>query len=262
MIQDFLPTYFQTWHLPVVFLAGMIGEGYAVLIGSGGILIQFVLLSLGMPLPVVIATDIAGCLGTSGGVITASPKHIWANKKLLWILGIPFTIGGIIGTIFLTKISAYLLTYILIIGLIILLGYMVFGKKVITQPVHEVNVKPKQVSLISGVMATLGVYTNVSGVGSGTFMKVVFSNLLRLTVADGIGISQIIFLPATIFSFILTAIVGLIAWPYLITLWVGTFIGSHLMAKQIRKIPDIYLRFMLSILTLTYLIYLIWSVAN
>jgi len=262
MIVHLIPSYFHLWHLPIVFLAGMIGEGYAVLIGSGGILIQFALLSLGLPLPVVIATDLSGCLGTSVGVISASPKYIWTNKKLLIAVTLPFFIGGIIGTIFLTKISPLLLTYILIAGLFLLLLNMAFGKKIVTKPIHEVDVKLKHLPLISGALATLGIYTNVSGVGSGTFVKVIFSNLLNLSVADGIGISEIMYVPATIFSFVVTAIVGLIAWPYLITLWVGTFIGSHLVAKQIRKIPDIYLQVSLAILALVYLCYLIWSVVH
>lgn len=36
-----IPSYFELWHLPVVFLAGLIGEGYATIVGSGGVLIQF-----------------------------------------------------------------------------------------------------------------------------------------------------------------------------------------------------------------------------
>jgi len=80
---SFVPQYFQPWHIVIVFLAGLVGEGYSVVVGGGGILIQFVLASLGMPLPVVIATDIAGTLGTSAGVLSASPRKIWSNKKLL-----------------------------------------------------------------------------------------------------------------------------------------------------------------------------------
>ena len=36
----------QFGHLVVVFFAGLIGEGYATVIGSGGVLIQFVLAAL------------------------------------------------------------------------------------------------------------------------------------------------------------------------------------------------------------------------
>jgi uncharacterized membrane protein YfcA len=105
----FLPSYFHLWHLPVIFIAGMIGEGYGILIGSGGILIQFTLAALGMPLQSVVATDVAGTLGCNAGVLMASPKSIWVNKKLLVLLGVPFFIGGIAGTLFLIYISALVL---------------------------------------------------------------------------------------------------------------------------------------------------------
>src|SRR3989338_2267847 len=125
---DFIPSYVEWWHIPVVLLAGMIGEGYAVVIGSGGLLIQFVLASCGMPLPMVIATDIGGCLGSSFGVISAYSKNIWSNKRLLWFLSVPFFIGGIIGTVFLTKISPVVLGYLLIIALGTLLVLMVLQR--------------------------------------------------------------------------------------------------------------------------------------
>ncbi|HEV7424543.1 MAG TPA: hypothetical protein VGO21_05165, partial [Candidatus Paceibacterota bacterium] len=70
----FIPVYFKIWHLPIVFMTGLIAEGYGIVIGSGSVLTQFVLLSLGMPLPVVIATDIGGCLGSGIGAVTALPR--------------------------------------------------------------------------------------------------------------------------------------------------------------------------------------------
>ncbi len=254
-----IPSYFELWHLPVVFLAGLVGEGYAVVIGSGGILIQFALAALGLPLPVVIATDIAGCLGSNAGVIAATPRSIWNNRKLLLMLGIPALLGGIVGTIFLIKISITILTYVLIVALIGLLSYMMFARKFEPQTPESLQIGLKQYPLVSGIMFGLGVHGNISGVGTGTFEKIAFTSLLRLKVADGIGISYIIDLPTTIFSLVVTAIAGLISWPYLLTLWVGNFIGSHYVAKHIRKIPDGYLRILLMIITVCYLVYLISS---
>jgi uncharacterized membrane protein YfcA len=257
-----IPSYFQWWHLPIVFLAGLVGEGYGVVVGSGGVLIQFVLLSLGIPLPIVVATDIAGCLGSNVGVITASPKHIWTNKKLLVIVGVPFFIGGVIGTFFLTKISPNLLSYVVICGLFLLLIYIAFVKKATVQAVHKISIRPKQIPLLSSTMVALGLYGNVSGIGVGTFQKISYSSLLKISIADGIGITNIVGLPPTAFSFVATTIAGLIAWPYLIMLWLGNFIGSHLIAKQIRKIPNKYLQVLLILVTLLYLIYLIWSLIH
>ncbi len=258
-IISFLPSYFEWWHLPLVLLAGMIGEGYAVVVGGGGVLIQFVLLSLGMPLPVVIATDIGGCLGSSFGVISAYSKNIWSNKHLLWFLTVPFFIGSIIGTLFLTKISPVVLGYLLIIALGALLLLMLFQKNKTTQNLAELNINKKQYPVLASIMLGLGTYSNVSGVGSGTFIKIAYTSLLRMKVTDSIGVSNIVYLPATIFSLIFTGIAGLLAWPYLVTLWVGTFIGSHYVAKYAQKIPESYLRKLLMVLCFLYLLFLIWK---
>ena len=212
-----------------------------------------------VPLPIVIATDIAGGLGSGLGVITALPPELFSNKKLIIMLGVPLFIGGIIGTIFLTKISAFALSLLLIIAISFLLLYMLFQKKHKTQNLAKLELTKKQYPLLSSIMLVLGVYSNVSGVGGGTFQKIAYTSILRIKVVDGIGINGVIYLPPTIFSLIVTGIAGLIAWPYLITLWVGTFIGSHFVAKHVSKIDDKYLRKLLMVLAFLYLIYLVWS---
>ncbi len=256
---NFIPPFFHLWHLPVIFLAGIIAEGYAVVLGGGGILIQFALLFLGIPLPTVIATDIAGCLGSSVGAVSASPKSIWGNKKLIILLGLPFLIGGIIGTIFLTKISATLLSYLLIIALSLLVIHILVSKNKAPRNLEEMRINGKQYPLIGSIMLGLGLYANVSGVGAGTFQKIAYSSLLRMKVVEGIGITNIIYVPTTIFSIIMTALAGLLAWPYVLTLWVGTFIGAHFVTKHVQKIPEEYLRKLLVVLAFLYLCYLVWS---
>src|SRR3989344_4934066 len=103
----------QFGHLVVVFFAGLIGEGYATIIGSGGVLIQFVLAALGLPLAVVVATDIGGSQGAELGVIAASKKNIWNNRKALLLLATPLLVGGVVGTLFLIYIPVLLLKVVL-----------------------------------------------------------------------------------------------------------------------------------------------------
>lgn len=253
----FFPSYFHLWHLPIVFLAGLIWEGYGVVVGSWGILIQFVLLSLWMPLPAVIATDLAGCLGSITGVFTSLPKHTWWNKRLLLILAVPSFVGGIIGTIFLTQISPRLLACIVILGLFMLLIHALFSRQKAVNKVHEVKISSKQIPLIGAIMATLGFYANISGVWAGTFRKMSYMSLLKVSVKDSIGLSNAIDFPWFTFSFVVTAIAGLIVWPYLIALILGTYIGSRFAIGQVKKISDAYLRILLIFLTVVYLVFLI-----
>ncbi|MBI2355890.1 MAG: sulfite exporter TauE/SafE family protein [Candidatus Doudnabacteria bacterium] len=256
-MENFLPDYFRAWHLVVVFFAGLIGEGYGTMVGGGGVVIQFVLATLGMPLASVVATDLAGSMGASIGVITATPKKVWSNKKLLFVLGLPLFIGGIIGTAFLIKIPVELLKYVIIAGLTLLLLYVLFSKPSLLRSLETLQISKKQHPLIFFTQILQGIYGNVSGVGSGTFERISFIALLRISVADSIGVINIIGLPTVIFSFVATAIAGFIVWPYLITLWVGTFIGGRYAAKYIRIIPDKYLRALLVVLAIIYIVYLL-----
>lgn len=256
-LQQFVPDYFELWHLPLVFLAGLIGEGYGTMVGSGGILIQFVLAALGMPLSSVVATDLAGSMGANVGVLVSSPRSIWRNPKLLIVLALPLLLGGIVGTLFLIYIPLGLLRYIIGAGLFILLVYLFLNKAKSTQVAEQIKLQRRTYPLLFAVLSILGVYGNVSGVGVGTFMRVVFISWFRLSFVDSLGIGNIIFLPAALFSLGVTAITGLIAWPYLLTLAIGTFLGGKYATKYIRKIPNVYLRRLLIGVASVYLVYLL-----
>lgn len=256
---QFVPTYFESWHLPFAFLAGLIGEGYATLVGSGGVLIQFTLATLGLPLAVVVATDIGGSQGADLGVIAASSRKMWNNKKLLLMLALPVFVGGVVGTIFLVYIPVLLLKAVLIIGLSLLLMYVVIGKKAELQAFENIHLSWHRYPLIFVVMFILGIYGNVSGVGVGTFNRFAYVSLLRVGFIESLGLASLIALPATLFSTIVTAMSGLITWPYFIMIFVGSFIGANFMSRHIRKVPEKYLKTLLISLIVLYLAYLVYS---
>jgi uncharacterized membrane protein YfcA len=252
--------YFELWHLPVVFIAGLVGEGYATIVGSGGVLIQFVLASLGVPLAVVVATDIGGSQGADLGIIAASSRDIWRNKKVLALLAAPSLLGGIIGTVFLIHIPVIVLKVVLITGLALLLVYVLIGKKAELQTFESIHMNMRRYPVVFLVMFALGVYANVSGVGSGTFSKFAFLSLLRVSFVDSLGITGIVALPAGIFSIIATGMSGLIAWPYFIMIFIGSFIGANFVARHVSKVPEKYLRALLLVIISLYLVYLVSSI--
>lgn len=254
--------YFEFWHLSIVFLAGLIGEGYATIVGSGGVLIQFTLVTLGLPLAMVVATDIGGASGADWGIIAASSRNIWKNKKVLFMLATPTLVGGIIGSTFLIYIPIVLLKVVLIIGLTVLLTYMLIGKKAEFQAFENLDISRRKYPLVFLVMLVLGIYGNVSGVGSGTFAKFAYLSLLRISFVESLGIASIIALPATIYSVIATGLSGLIAWPYFAMIFLGAFVGANFVAKHIRKVSEKYLRTFLILIISIYLIYLISSLTS
>jgi uncharacterized membrane protein YfcA len=260
-LAPFFPPYFHLWHIPATFFSGLIGEGYATVVGSGGVLIQFVLAALGMPIVNVVATDLAGCVGADVGIIVTSapPKRVWNKRKLLLQLAVPLFLGGIAGTLFLIYVPSDLLKYILIVGLSLLLMRLFVEKRTILRALEDVHVDMKHYPLLFILLFVLGVYGNISGVGSGTFLKLVLLSILRISVVDSISVGSIITMPSSIFSFVMTALAGLIMWPYCLTLWVGTFIGGRYATKFAQKVPDHYMRWLLIFIISLYLIWLLAS---
>jgi uncharacterized protein len=217
------------------------------------------LATLGLPLAVVVATDIGGSQGADLGIIAASSRKILQNKKTLLMLAAPVFIGGVVGTLFLIYIPVTLLKLVLIVGLSMLLVYILIGKKAEIQAFENINLSFARYSLVFLVMFVLGVYGNISGVGSGTFNRFAYLSLLRVSFVESLGLTSLIALPATLFSTVVTAMSGLIAWPYFLAIFVGSFIGANFMARHARKVPENYLRALLIVVIVLYLAYLVYG---
>lgn len=243
----------QLWHLPLLFLTGLIAESYGTVVGSGGVLIQFVLTALGLPLNMVVANDIAGAIGSSVGVLAASKHKPVKNNKLVLLLAIPFFIGGIIGTLVLINVPTVLLKSLLVIGMIVLLLVMFTGDTAASRSTHSLYIPPRFYPGIVLVMILLGAQSTASGVGSGTFQKIALLGILRLTFADSLLLNNLVSLPAGIFFLILTAYSGLLVWPYVVSLWLGTFIAGVYATHFVHRVPDRYLRWLLVSITIVYL---------
>ena len=263
-INAYVPPYFKLWHLPVVFLAGLIGQGYGTIVGGAGVLIQLTLTTLGLPLASVVATDLAGCWGAAIGVMSASLpiKTAWRKRKLLLLLALPILLGGILGTFFLMHTSTVLLSYVLIIGLSLLLVHVLRQKKTAVRTAEEFHFDMRHYPLIFVILFVMGVYENVSGVGSGAFLRLIFISFFHVSVVDGLGIGNFIYMPSGLYFLAATAWAGLIVWPYCVALWFGTYIGGRYATLFARKIPNHYLRWLLIAVVSAYLVWLIISLVR
>lgn len=247
----------ELWHLPLLFLTGFVAESYGTVVGSGGVLIQFVLTTLGLPLNMVVANDIAGAIGSSVGVLAASKHKPLKNNTLVFLLAIPFFIGGIIGTLALINLPIVLLKSVLVIGMILLLLVMLKGDNGPSTSAHSLQIPARYYPGIILVMILLGAQSTASGVGSGTFQKIALLGILRLTFADSLLLNNLVSLPAGIFFLILTAYSGLLVWPYVVSLWLGTFIAGVYATRFVHRVPDRYLRWLLIAVTVLYLVALL-----
>ncbi len=254
MFHSFFPAYFHWWHIPAVFLAGLVGEAYGSVIGGGGIVIQAVEVFIGMPIKSAIATSTAGGLGTEAGIISETYPQIAANKRLCLRMTVPFTLGGIAGIWLLLNVSQTAIKYLMIVSMLIILARDYRSKR---RP-RVKRLSQSQKALLFTFMSLAGLYGSFIGPGEGTFSKFALMSVLGLTFIQSQGLKAAATVPSRIISLIITGIAGLLVWPYVITLWVSTFIASKYATKVAKKIPDKYLRITLAAVSVAFIVYLLF----
>jgi len=254
MFHGFFPAYFHWWHIPVVFLAGMVGEAYGSVIGGGGILLQSVQVFLGVPIKSAIANGNTGGMGTEAGIISETYPDITSNKKLTLEITIPFTLGGIIGIWLLLNVSPNVIKYIMIGAVLSILAHAYYarGRK------RSTHINRSQHVVLFVFMLLSGTYGAFIGPGEGAFSKFALMSVLGLSFIQGQGIKAAATVPSRIYSTILTAAAGLIVWPYTLTLLVSTFIGAKYATKVAKKIPNPYLMAGLTVVSLAFVVYLLF----
>ncbi|MDC0506100.1 sulfite exporter TauE/SafE family protein [Candidatus Gracilibacteria bacterium] len=246
---------FELWHIPVIFLAGLMGEFYGAIIGGGSIVMQGVMLYLGLTLQSAIAIDNAAAIGTQVGIIKESKENIKKNWKLIVYMFFPIAIGGVIGTHFLIHINPDIIKNIMIVVISLLLIQLIFFPK--RKKSNQEKTSIGTYILLAIFLFILGIYNNFIGVAEGTFSKIALMSLLGFSFIGTMGVKTTAILPIRIYSLVVTMMSGLIFLPYLIVLLVATFIAGVYGVRFAKKIPEKYLKRFLIIVTITYLIYLL-----
>jgi uncharacterized membrane protein YfcA len=253
MLHPFLPVYFHWWHIPVTFIAVLIGESYGSLIGGGSIVTAPTLLFLGVPLRLVIATDNAGALGTEAGILSETWRKVIAKRKLvLWMI-LPVALGGIVGTSLLLSVSATFIKYLMVLSIVFILAHSYVAKN---KPGSKTVSRSSYVLLFIFLFIN-GIYTNFIGLGEGTFGKIALMSVLGMTFIQSQGLKSAATAPIRLYSLVITVIAGLIVWPYLLTFWVASFIAGKYATRFVKKIPDNYARVTLTVMSIAFIAYLL-----
>jgi uncharacterized membrane protein YfcA len=250
----FLPPHFHLINIVLVFFSGLVGECVGAVVGGGSLFMMPALLFVGLPLQAAIATDNASALGTELGILSETYDKVIANKKLLLILTIPITAGGILGTWLLLNISATLIKYLMIAGILFILGHTYFSKN---KPNPDSISKPGYALLIVFLLI-MGIYTNFIGIGQGTFGRIAVMSVLGLSFIQSQGLTSTATMPSRLYSLIVTSFAGLIVWPYLITLWCSNYLAGKYATRFVKKVPDTIMRALLTLLSIGFVIYLVF----
>jgi uncharacterized membrane protein YfcA len=255
MIPEILPSYFEWWHIPVIFSAGLIGESYGSVVGGGSIVMISTQTFLGVPLQSAIATDNAAALGTEAGILSETHRKVRKNKRLILWMFIPIALGGVLGTAFLLTAPTDIIKYLMITAVM----YLLFHSYVLKSRVQPHHLEKLKWPLLFVFLFLIGLYNNFIGVGEGTFSKIALMMILGLTFIESHGLKTVAMVPIRIYSLVITGLAGLIIWPYLLTLWVGTFFAGKYSTKLMKKVPEQYFKPALTAVSLLFVGYLVFS---
>ncbi len=243
------------WHLVIIFFSGLIGESFGTLVGGGSLFIIPALLLTGVPLQSAIATDNAGSLGTEIGILSETRKKVMANKRMVILMAIPTTLGGIVGTYLLLTVSADIIKYFMA-GAVMLV--LIVARSHISKKPNLKKVKLLNYVVLIGFLFLIGIYANFIAAGEGTFSRMGMMVILGMTFIQSTGIKATATMPARIYSLVVTGLAGYIVWPYLLTLWASNFIAGKYAMKFAKKIPDLYMRTAITFISLGFVIYLLF----
>jgi uncharacterized protein len=254
MIDNFFPSYFEWWHLPLLFVAGLIGESFGALIGGGSIVTLPALLFTGAPIQSAIAMNNSAALGTEAGILTETWQKVINHKKLVFVMSIPLILGGILGTWLLLNVTASIIKY-LVVGAVIVILINAYAP--LKKPELSSVSKSRYAALIVFLFIT-GVYTNFIAAGEGTFSKIGLMSILGLSFIQSQGIKSTATMLPRIYSLVITAVAGLIIWPYLLTKWCSNFLAGKYATKFAKKVPDSVMKAALTVMSIAFIMYLLF----
>lgn len=252
-LASFLPATFEWWHIPLLFLAGFIGESFGAIVGGGSIVTLPALLLTGIPLQAAIANDNASSIGTSTGILSETYKKVIARKKLVALMAIPITLGGVIGTYLLLTVPAEIIRYLMVAAVIAMIVDAHFARKPNPRKISTLRYEVVFVFLLF-----MGVYSNFMSAGDGTFSRMGLMFILGMSFIQSQGITAAAALPSRIYSLVITSLAGLIIWPYLLTMWCSTFFAGKYATRFAKHVPDKSMRVALTVVSLIFVTYLLF----
>ncbi len=219
----------EIWHIPVVFIVGIIAGFINTLAGGGSLLTLPILIFLGLPTAVANGTNRLAIITQCLFAVAGFRRKGVSNFGLSLLLSVPALFGAIIGAQFAVDISDILFKRILAIIMLLVLGFILWN------PRRDVG------SLMSSgrnhLIITMIVFFFIGFYGGFIQVGVGFIIIAALTTITGLGLvetnSHKVFIVGiyTIFALIVFTFNGKVSWEIGLCLaagmGIGGWIGSH-----------------------------------
>jgi uncharacterized protein len=209
----------------VAFVAGLVDA----IAGGGGLLQLPALLAMGIAPHFAFATNKGASVF---GALASFRKFLsqgLVDLRWLWRLIAGGLLGSLAGAALLIQVSPQALRPLVLV-LLFLSAIAVVALK---RPEHEEDVPavPHATTKATCIATALGAYDGFFGPGTGTFLIVLFSSVLKLSLPKASGNAKAVNLASNIAAVALFSLQGTLLWRVSLPMAVGQILGATLGAK-------------------------------
>lgn len=223
----------------LAFIIGAVAGFVDSTVGSGGLISIPMLVFIGLPPQVAIATDRLGSVGQTAGALISFLKA----KKIRWKYVPVFCVFSLIGAIIGARILLILDPANLqrIIGVILLLVLpLVFLKKDLGIERDKVSTVKKLAGFATYFL--IMIYNGFFGTGAGPFATYCFITLFGFTMIEASATDVLPWLLLSITSLVIFSQNSIVDYRIGISLFLGMTIGGYLGAHTLVKIGDVWVK--------------------
>ena len=248
----------EYWQLALLAFVG-IGSGWLnVMAGGGSLLTIPIMLFLGIPAPVANGTNRIGILFQNISAVIGFFRNGFSDFKLSLTLAICASIGATGGAMIGVRLEGVWFNYILIAVMVGVMLITAFGK---TTKISKHNAKPKRLLLGHICMIGAGFWGGFIQIGVGFILMPILSRIMGLDLVRTNMHKVTVVLAYTIVALTIFASQVQVLWIAGFVLAIGTSIGGYLGAHTSVKKGDVWIKRVLNIALLAFIIKLLYDAA-
>ena len=220
----------EIWHIPVVFIVGIIAGFINTLAGGGSLLTLPILIFLGLPTAVANGTNRLAIMTQCLFAVAGFKRKGVSNFKLSFLLSVPALFGAIIGAQFAVDISDILFKRILAIIMLLVLGFILWNPRQGSDG-NPGSLGRKHLITTMIVFFFIGIYGGFIQVGVGFIIIAALTMITRLNLVETNSHKVFIVGVYMVFSLIVFAFNDKVCWDIGLCLaagmGLGGWVGSH-----------------------------------
>ena len=227
--------------LIIVMAVGMVGGFFNVYVGAGSLLTIPVLMILGLPAHIAIATNRLGVTGSDIAGWYEFHRKKMIDYRAAVIIAVPSLAGAVIGANLMLAIDEAMLRRVIAFITLGILALIFFRPEAGILNSQE---KIKKGHVICAVITSfiVGIYGGFYGAGAGTFLFYILIFCFGETFIESAGTHALANLSFSVMAAVIFAYNGAINYLWAVPLFIGSFAGSFISAYYAERIGNVLLR--------------------